>query len=74
MTTYLRFADLKTRGIVTNWVTLRNRIKSSNFPSGRLIGPNARGWSEQEIDDWLASRPTDKVAPRGAARKTPERA
>jgi predicted DNA-binding transcriptional regulator AlpA len=71
-TTYLRFKDLKSRGIVSNWVTLHNRIKSSNFPSGRLIGPNARAWTEEEIDEWLASRPTGKAAPRRGARKVKE--
>jgi hypothetical protein len=62
MTTYLRFHDLKARGIVNNWPTLQNRIAKFGFPPGRLIGPNARAWSEDEIESWIASRPVHKKA------------
>jgi predicted DNA-binding transcriptional regulator AlpA len=67
---FLRFADLKARGLVSNWATLQNRIAKFGFPAGRLIGPNARAWTESEIDDYLAERPTDpkKPAPRRRAR------
>jgi hypothetical protein len=58
MTVYLRFADLKARGIVSNWATLQNRIKKFSFPVGRLIGPNARAWTEDEVEAWIASQPT----------------
>ena len=54
----LRFADLKARGIVNNWVTLRGWIEREGFPAGTLLGPNTRVWPEQEIADWIASRPT----------------
>ena len=56
--TLLRFADLKARGIVNNWVTLRDWIEREGFPAGTLLGPNTRVWPEQEIADWIASRPT----------------
>jgi predicted DNA-binding transcriptional regulator AlpA len=60
---YLRFRDLKTRGIVRNRPTLKNWVSKYGFPRGRLIG-NARLWSEQEVDEWIASRPSDtKPAP-----------
>ena len=58
MTRYLRFADLKARGIVNNWATLRGRIRKFKFPPGRLIGPNSRAWTEAEVDAWIASQPT----------------
>ena len=32
-TVYLRFRDLKARGIVTNWTTLTNWIKREGFPA-----------------------------------------
>jgi hypothetical protein len=65
MTVFLRFRDLKARGIVNNWPSLRNRITKNGFPPGRLIGPNARAWTEDEIEAWLASRPVErKPAPR----------
>ena len=55
--TLLRFADLKERGVVSNWVTLRNWIEREGFPPGRRLGPNTRAWTEQEINEWVASRP-----------------
>jgi hypothetical protein len=65
MTLYLRFRDLKARGIVTNWPTLKQRVEKDSFPPGRMIGANTRAWSEAEIEAWLASRPTErKPAPK----------
>jgi hypothetical protein len=57
MTVWLRFADLKARGIVGNWVTLKRWIETQGFPRGQMLGPNTRAWAEQEIEEWLASRP-----------------
>ena len=53
----LRFSDLRARGIVTTWPTLRLWIESQGFPPGRKLGPNTRAWTEQEITEWLAGRP-----------------
>jgi hypothetical protein len=58
MTKFLRFDDLRERGIVGNRVTLGNWIKDQGFPTGRLVGPNTRLWREDEIEEWLDSRPT----------------
>ncbi|PWT73229.1 MAG: hypothetical protein C5B46_05665 [Proteobacteria bacterium] len=68
MTRLLRFRDLKERGIVNNWPTLRNRIAKYGFPPGRMTGPNERTWVEAEIDAWIKSRPTVGPAPRGIAK------
>jgi len=54
----LRYSDLKAAGVVNNRVTLARLIKSQGFPPGKLLGPNTRAWPENEIDRWLASRPT----------------
>jgi len=35
------------------WRDIRNRT----FPAPIELGPNAIGWLEDEIDEWLASRP-----------------
>jgi predicted DNA-binding transcriptional regulator AlpA len=67
MTKLLRFRELKERGIIPNWPTLRARINRDGFPRGRMIGPNARAWTEDEVDAWIASRPTAGPPPRGAA-------
>ena len=63
----LRFADLKARGIVGNWVTLRKRIEREGFPPGIKLGPNTRAWDEDEVKAWLATRAKRKPKPRGGA-------
>src|SRR5262249_33889325 len=68
MTNLLRFRDLKTRGIANSWTMLRLRIERDGFPPGRMIGPNSRAWSEEEIDDWYRARPTAGTKLRGAAK------
>jgi Prophage CP4-57 regulatory protein (AlpA) len=68
MITLLRFRDLKDRGIVSNWVSLKRRIERDGFPPGRMIGENTRAWLESEIDAWIASRPIEGPEPRGAAK------
>jgi hypothetical protein len=59
---YLRYADLKARGIVNNRANLGNWIKKYGFPPGQMIGPNTRAWTEAEVEVWLAARPTAKKA------------
>ena len=47
---YLRFSDLRERGIVNNRVTLGRWIRDQGFPPGFLLGPNSRAWTEDEIE------------------------
>jgi hypothetical protein len=56
----LRFADLKARGIVNNWVTLARWIETQGFPPGKRLGPNTRTWTTEEIAEWCSSRPSGK--------------
>jgi len=72
MTVLLRFRDLKARGIVNSWPQLRNLQDKYGFRVGFLLGPNQRAWREDDIDAWLQSRPTDRVAPRGIAKRRHE--
>jgi hypothetical protein len=65
----LRFRDLKDRKIVTNHVTLKRWIESEGFPPGRMLGPNTRVWREDEIEAWLASRPTENPTRKGLAKQ-----
>jgi predicted DNA-binding transcriptional regulator AlpA len=65
---WLRFAELKARGIVNSWAMLGRRIERDGFPPGRMLGANTRAWSESEIEQWLNSRPLAGPAPRGAAK------
>jgi hypothetical protein len=56
---YLRFRDLRARGIVKSWPALKRLQERAGFPIGKLIGPNTRAWDEdKEINPWLDSRPT----------------
>ena len=31
--------------------------RTGRFPSRRKLGPNAVAWLEEEIEEWIASRP-----------------
>jgi hypothetical protein len=59
--TLLRFADLKARGVVSNWVTLARWIEREGFPPGKRLGPNTRAWRDDEIEAWLETRPAAAV-------------
>ena len=66
---FVRFRDLKARGIVDSWPQLNNLIKKYGFPRGRMLSPNVRAWDEEkEIEPSLASRPAVSPPPRGAAK------
>jgi predicted DNA-binding transcriptional regulator AlpA len=54
---FLKFKDLKERGIVTNRPTLIRWIADEGFPAGVKLGPNVRAWDETSILNWLADRP-----------------
>jgi hypothetical protein len=64
-TKLLRFADLKDRGIVSNWPQLKRLQDTAAFPPGYLLSPNARVWDEHVVETWLAAR--REVLPRSAA-------
>ena len=53
---WLRFRDLKARGLVDNRMTLKRWIDNYGFPPGTLIGPNTRAWTEEEIEQYEAER------------------
>ena len=50
MTVVLRFADLKERGIVNSWPQLKRLQQLHGFPLGRMLSPNIRVWTKEEID------------------------
>ncbi len=62
MTVFLRFPDLKARGIVNNWMTLRRWIEREGFPAGVKLGPNTRAWDAAEVETWIASRRQKQAA------------
>jgi predicted DNA-binding transcriptional regulator AlpA len=63
---FVRFRDLRTSGICDNWQQLFRLIEDHGFPAGRLISPNCRAWTVDEVTSWIASRPTERkvVKPR----------
>jgi predicted DNA-binding transcriptional regulator AlpA len=68
----LRFPNLKQKNIVKSWPQLKRLQDRYNFPKGRMIGPNTRAWTDQEIDEWVASCPVEGPPPRGAAKAKAE--
>lgn len=68
MRNWLRFRDLQARKIVRNWPQLKNLQKKRGFPLGRMIGPNTRGWTEEEIEAYEESCPVEGPEPRGTAK------
>jgi hypothetical protein len=69
----LRFSDLRKRNIIKTWPTLKRRVAKDGFPPGEMTGPNERSWDEEEVDEWLKSRPTEGPEPRGAAKAKRDR-
>jgi predicted DNA-binding transcriptional regulator AlpA len=68
---FLRFKDLRAAGITTNWPHLARLIDAEGFPPGRMLSRNLRAWTLEEVQAWIASRPTvGKAAP--ARRKSSE--
>ena len=59
--TYLRFSDLKARGIVRSWPQLGRLMRDQAFTRGTMLGANTRAWTEQEITSWLSARPEGVV-------------
>ena len=53
----IRYNDLVEKGVVSSRMTLKRMIDDQGFPPGRLVTPNARAWTEAEVDEWIASRP-----------------
>lgn len=70
VTVFVRFKDLKARGIVQSWPSLRYKIRNNGFPPGRMLGPNTRAWTEAEIQAWLDALPVErplKASPKAQA-------
>lgn len=57
---YVRFRDLRASGIADSWQQLFRLIEDNGFPCGRLLSPNVRAWTIDEVRQWLATRPTER--------------
>jgi hypothetical protein len=65
--TFVRFADLKKRGIVDSIPQLRSLQAREGFPTGRRLSANVRAWTVDEIQDWLKTRDSSPAPLRGVA-------
>jgi hypothetical protein len=75
---FVRQDDLTERRISSDGRQTDYLIKHHGFPRGRMLSPLIRGWTEEEVTEWLASRPVkghcyipEAKRPRGRPRKTP---
>jgi predicted DNA-binding transcriptional regulator AlpA len=57
---FIRFRDLRDAGIADNYTTLARLVTEHAFPPGILISPNIRAWNLDEVERWLATRPSDR--------------
>ena len=74
MTSLLRFSDLQARRIANSWAQLGRMQKKHGFPSGIMLSENVRAWPDDQVDAWLANRPTANTTPlKGAALRLRER-
>jgi predicted DNA-binding transcriptional regulator AlpA len=64
---HVRFRHIRAAGIADSYTALDRLINDHGFPGGRLISPNVRVWTVEEIESWLANRPTARKA--GPTRK-----
>jgi predicted DNA-binding transcriptional regulator AlpA len=56
MTKLNRFKDLKSKGFADSWAQLKRMIELYGFPPGRMITPNVRAWTDEELDAYVASQ------------------
>jgi prophage regulatory protein len=40
-----------------SYPTIWRKIGDGDFPQPVQLGPNSVGWIEEEVDEWIASRP-----------------
>jgi predicted DNA-binding transcriptional regulator AlpA len=57
---YVRYRDIEASGIARNWPTLLRLIAEEDFPQGVMLSRNIRAWRLNEIETWLANRPTER--------------
>ena len=56
MTTFLKYKDLKSRGITFSRVHVRFLVNRGRFPKPVRLGNKENSWIETEIEDWIAER------------------
>jgi predicted DNA-binding transcriptional regulator AlpA len=74
---FIRFEHLHAAGITDNRAHLKLLLDDEGFPPGRMLSPNMRVWTVDEVEAWLAARPiakklTPTPRPRAKAEQTAE--
>jgi predicted DNA-binding transcriptional regulator AlpA len=72
--------DMVPLGYWSSVSTGYRQIKAGEFPPGRMISPNRRGWTREEINNWLALLPVARarlspaalIAAKADSRQKPE--
>jgi predicted DNA-binding transcriptional regulator AlpA len=67
---FLRYKDLTKLGIFRSPMTMKRAIDCGDLAQGRMLSANVRAWSQEEIAQYIATRPTARKAP--PLRKKPE--
>ena len=72
---YIRYRDLEAAGIAGSWTQLHRMMAAEGFPEGVMLSANVRAWPLDQVERWLASRPTakKKVTPFRGRRRHHER-
>jgi predicted DNA-binding transcriptional regulator AlpA len=61
---FVRYQHLEAAGIASSWQALSRLIDNDGFPEGIMLGRNTRAWQLDEVEAWIANRPTArKIVP-----------
>ena len=62
MTTFTlwRYRDLKERGFCNSRAQLKRMVDFHGFPTGRLLSPNVRTWTAEEVLTYYDTRPSER--------------
>jgi hypothetical protein len=65
---WVRYRDLVEANVVNNWTQLLRLIDGEGFPAGIMLSPNIRAWRLDQVNAWLADRPTARKVPPPASK------
>jgi predicted DNA-binding transcriptional regulator AlpA len=63
---FIRFKELKERGVFNDRMDAARKI-DAGFPPPYEMSPNVLAWDDEEVEQWLASRP--RRTPKTGAKK-----
>jgi hypothetical protein len=73
MKKWFRFNDLKARGLVKSRPQLKRIVEEHGFSPGRMLSPNVRAWTDEEVEQYENSRPVAGPELKGAAKANRDR-